>query len=81
MPSLVGLGFHREGVLQQSGGHVKHIYSVLSIFITLVLKSGSKKVKKTDFGATVCKMVPPMLSDRCLSCLSVCLSVTLVYCG
>jgi len=22
-----------------------------------------------------------MLSDRCLSCLSVCLSVTLVYCG
>jgi len=30
--------------------------------------------------ATVCKTVRPMLSDRCLSCLSV-LSVTLVYCG
>jgi len=31
------------------------------------------------------KTVPPILSDRCpagcLSCLSVCLSVTLVYCG
>jgi len=37
------------------------------------------------FWATVCKMVRPMLSLRCLSvclsCLSVCLSVTLVYCG
>jgi len=30
--------------------------------------------------ATVCKTVRPMLSDRCLSCLS-CLHVTLVYCG
>jgi len=29
------------------------------------------------FGATVCKTVHPILSDRCLS---VCLSVTLVYC-
>jgi len=29
------------------------------------------------FWATVCKTVRPMLSDRCLSCLS----VTLVYCG
>ena len=35
-----------------------------------------------SFGATVCKTVRPMLSDRvCLSVLSVCLSVTLVYCG
>ena len=36
------------------------------------------------FLATVCKTVRPMLSDRCpsvLSVLSVCLSVTLVYCG
>jgi len=36
------------------------------------------------FEATVCKTVCPMLSDRCLyvlSCLYVCLSVTLVYCG
>ena len=35
------------------------------------------------FWATVCKTVRVMLSDRCLSCrvLSVCLSVTLVYCG
>jgi len=27
------------------------------------------------------RLYRPMLSDRCLSCLSVCLSVTLVYCG
>ena len=36
------------------------------------------------FWATVCKMVRPMLSDRCLSVcpvLSVCLSVTFVHCG
>ena len=33
------------------------------------------------FWSTVCKTVRPMLSDRCLSCLSVCLSVTLVYSG
>jgi len=33
------------------------------------------------FWATVSKTVRPVLSDRCLSCLSVCLSVTLVYCG
>ena len=36
-----------------------------------------------SFWATVCKTVRPMLSDRCpvMSVLSVCLSVTLVYCG
>jgi len=35
------------------------------------------------FWATVCKTVLPMLSDRCAigPILSVCLSVTLVYCG
>jgi len=33
------------------------------------------------FWATVCKTVRPTLSVRCLSVLSVCLSVTLVYCG
>ena len=33
------------------------------------------------FWATVCKTVRPKLSDSCLSCLSVCLPVTLVYCG
>jgi len=36
------------------------------------------------FWATVCKTVRHVLSDRCLSVcpvLSVCLSVTLVYCG
>jgi len=37
-----------------------------------------------NFLATVCRTVHPMLSDSCLSCLSclcVCPSVTLVYCG
>jgi len=33
--------------------------------------------KQYDFWATVCKTVRPVLSDRCLSVLS----VTLVYCG
>jgi len=38
------------------------------------------------FWATICKTVRPMLSDRCLSVVSVlsvlsCLSVALVYCG
>jgi len=33
------------------------------------------------FWATVCKTVRSMLSDRCLSCLSLCLSVMLVYCS
>ena len=33
------------------------------------------------FWATVCKTVRPMLSVRCQSCLSVCLSVTFVHCG
>jgi len=35
----------------------------------------------SSFWATVCKTVRPMLSDRCLSVLSVSLYVTLVYCG
>ena len=40
--------------------------------------------KLRGFGATVCKTVRPMLSDRCLSVMYVChihLPVTLVYCG
>jgi len=37
--------------------------------------------KSAPFWATVCKTVRPVLSDRCLSCLSVCLSVMLVYCA
>jgi len=35
--------------------------------------------EEVGFRATVCKTVRPMLSDRCLSCHV--LSVTLVYCG
>ena len=42
-----------------------------------------KNCSRLVFWATVCKTVRPMLSDRCLSLsvLSVCPSVTLVYCG
>ena len=35
----------------------------------------------SNFWATVCKTVRPMLSVRCLTVCSVCLSVTLVHCG
>ena len=38
-------------------------------------------IKIAIFWATVCKTICPMLSNYSLSCLSVCLSVTLVYCG
>jgi len=38
-------------------------------------------VRSRVLWATVCKTVRPMLSVRCHVCLSVCLSVTLVYCG
>ena len=35
----------------------------------------------SNFGATVCKTVRTMLSEHCPVCLSVCLSVTLLYYG
>ena len=49
----------------------------------IVSASGCQKPQFWQFFVTVCKTVRPMLSDCCLSCLSVlfCLSVTLVYCG
>ena len=36
---------------------------------------------RRSFWATVCKTVRPMQSFRCLSVLSVCLSVTFMHCG
>jgi len=67
--------------VQHSGNLQLKFY--FCFFITLlaanILSSGIFDV----YWATVCKTVRPMLSDRCLSCpvcLSVCLSVTLVYC-
>ena len=55
--------------------------------IELVLRSAHQSAQPkwqinrfSHFWATVCKTVYPVLSDHCLSCLSVCLSVTLVYC-
>ena len=39
------------------------------------------KMALIGFWATVCKTVRSMLLDRCLSCVSVRLSATLVYCG
>jgi len=39
------------------------------------------RIAVSEFWATVCKTIRPILSDRCLSDCSVCLSVTLVHCG
>ena len=41
----------------------------------MTFKTGLLVVEPVHFWATACKKVRPMLSDRCLSCLSVCLSV------
>ena len=57
----------------------------LVVFITVQNLVGiNTLVSIASFWATVCKTVRTMLSDRCLSCLSclsVCLSVTLAYSG
>jgi len=42
-----------------------------------ITASNFAKLMLTDFWATICKTPGPMLSDRCLSCLS----VASVYCG
>ena len=42
---------------------------------TLPFKTIAQNIHPTYFWATVCKTVCPMLSDRCMSVLSVCLSV------
>ena len=42
---------------------------------------GARERTSVVFWATVCKTVRPMLSVRCLSVLSVCLSLTFVHCG
>jgi len=51
----------------------------ITMQLTRVLRSQGHKIthannylKKNNFWATVCKPVCPLLSDRCLSCLSVC---------
>ena len=69
--------------------HKKSIF--LLVHITESLNRAVNNVKRlhftmasniewTVFGVTVCKTVRPMLSVRCPVCLSVCLSVTFVYC-
>jgi len=64
--------------------------SFLSYLYTIITKaitgknSDQPRRYEASFWATVCKTVRPMLSDRCLSCLSdslSVLSVMLVYCG
>jgi len=53
----------------------------------MIVEHESGVVLPYNFWVTVCKTVRTMLPDRCLSVLSVCLSVlsilsvTLVYCG
>jgi len=46
-----------------------------------VVNAGFTSSCTVIFGRSFVKTVLAMLSDRCLSCLSVCLSVTLVYCN
>jgi len=59
------------------------IVAISMIFIDFQGHAPIEGVSEMQFWATVCKTVH-LLSDRCLSvcllCLSVCLSVTLVYC-
>jgi len=62
-------------------------WSVMKLTMTTIKASGYRRIIWTllilsvsSFWATVCKTVRLMLSDRC-SVLSVCLSVTLLYCG
>jgi len=62
-------------------GHIAVILLLHTSSVRDKLKFRLIKSWTDAFWATVCKTVRPMLSDRCLSCLSVCLSVTLVYCG
>ena len=38
-------------------------------------------ILRSNFSATICKTVHHMLASHCLSVLSVCMSVALVYCG
>jgi len=54
---------------------------VCSVRVRAGLIHGRIHVYCSDFWSTVCKTVRSMLSDRCLSVLTVCLSVTLVYCS
>jgi len=66
-------------------GHIATVHGWFNAFLSpcLILWRSVKALPKYyDFGATICKTVRPMLSDRCLSVVSCpVLSVTLVYCG
>jgi len=62
-------------IQQQRLSVPRTIWFTTDIKTTQTAAGSSKSV--SFFGTTVCKTVRPMLSDRCLSCLS----VTLVYCG
>jgi len=64
------------------------LWSLMGLCVRRVSRGSEGRCHGNHFWATVCKTVHPMLSDRCPACLSVlslclsvCLSVTLVYCG
>ena len=63
---------------------MNRIFCVLNRIVTFPTTLGNtnnlKSTEFVSFWATVCKTVRPMLLDCCPVCLSVCLSVTLVYC-
>jgi len=59
---------------------ILHYFMELWFYWVAFLLTIRERWQRYRFWATVCKTVRPMLSDRCLSVLSV-LYVTLVYCG
>jgi len=64
--------------------HWRHLVNTIELVYPSAHSSPHPKQQMDRFSrfwATVCKTVRPMLSDRRPVCLSVCLSVTLVYCG
>jgi len=77
-PSLRGTRNYAHARIQSGIGMDPHQPPLLNKYHFHVSLSFSTS---NYFWATVCKTVRSMLWDRCLSCLSVSLSVTLVYCG
>ena len=68
-------------IVSSARRHIRAVNTTLWKKLHIWLIILVKLLASNHFWATVCKTVRPMLSDRCLSVLSVCLSCLLVYCG
>jgi len=88
-PRLIKMTIQFEHMIQQN--HTRHHLYILLQCLSIKQKITQPHpvlahsttlfhLKLTDFWANVFKTVRPMLSVRCLSCLSV-MSVTFVHCG